>query len=127
MLVHKIMNNEVILWATECPRTHLFKIPTRTLEALTTYTLWHKALRHPSHGLMKYVNLFSDSDFMPSKPKNFDCDSCLQSKSIHKVLKTSQNQLKSKFDIIHSDVHGPFAIQSLCGKRYFVMVIDKFS
>jgi hypothetical protein len=82
MLVRKIVNNEVILWAKECPRTHLFNIPTRTLEAHITYTFWHKALGYPSYDLMKYVNMFSDGDLIPSKPKNFDCDSCLQSKSI---------------------------------------------
>jgi hypothetical protein len=42
-------------------------------------------------------------------------------------LKTLQDHVKSKFDIIHSDVHGPLAIQSLGGKRYFVMFIDEFS
>jgi hypothetical protein len=62
---------------------------------------------------MKYVNVFSDGDLIPSKPKNFDCDSCLQSKSTHKVPKTLQDHMKSKFDIIYSDVHGPLAIQSL--------------
>jgi hypothetical protein len=127
MLVQNIVNNEVILWANECPGTHFFNIPTRTLEAYTTYTFWHEALGHPSHDLMKYVNVFSDGELFPSKPKNFDCESCLQSKSTHKVPKAFQNQVKSKFDIIHSDVHGPLAVQSLGGKRYFVMFMDEFS
>jgi hypothetical protein len=35
--------------------------------------------------------------------------------------------VKSKFDIIHSDVHGPLAIQSLGGITYFVMFIDEFT
>jgi transposase InsO family protein len=35
--------------------------------------------------------------------------------------------VKSKFDIIHSDVHGPLAVQSIGGKRYFVTFIDEFS
>jgi hypothetical protein len=127
MLVHKIVNDEVILWARECPCTHLYNIPTRTFEAHMTYTFWYKALRHPSHDLMKYVNMFSDGDLIPSKPKNFECDSCLQSKSTYKVLKTLQDHLKSKFDIIHIDIHGPLAIQSLGRKRYFVMFINEFS
>jgi hypothetical protein len=77
MLLGTIVNNEVILWAKEYSRTHLFNIPTRTLEAHTTYTFWHKALRHPSHDLIKYVNMFSDADLIPSKLKNFDCDTYL--------------------------------------------------
>jgi transposase InsO family protein len=35
--------------------------------------------------------------------------------------------VKSKFDIFHSDVHGLLAVQSLGGKRCFVMFIDEFS
>jgi sulfatase maturation enzyme AslB (radical SAM superfamily) len=127
MLVGKIINNEVILWVKECLRTHLFNIPTRTLEAHTTYIFWHKALGHSSHHLIKYVNAFSDGDLILSKPKNFDCDYCLQSKSTHTVPKTLQDHVKSKFEIIHSDVHGPLAIQLLGGKRYFVMFIKEFS
>jgi transposase InsO family protein len=71
--------------------------------------------------------VFSDSDRIPSKPKNFDCDFYLQSKSIHKLPKTLQDHVKSKFDIIYSDVHRPLAIQSGGGKRYFVTFIDEFS
>jgi hypothetical protein len=127
MLVHKIMNDEVILWARECPRTYLFIIPTRTLKAYTTYSFWHKALGQPSHDLIKYINVFSDGDLILSKLKNFDCDSCLQSKSRHKVPKTLQNHITSKFDVINSDVHGSLAIQFLGGKTYFVMFIDQFS
>jgi hypothetical protein len=127
MLVRKIVHNEVILWATEYLRTHLLNIPTITLKAYSTYTFWYKALGYPSHDLMKYVNMFSDGDLIPSKPKNFDCDSYLQSKSTHKVAKLLHDHVKSKFDVIHSDVHGPLAGQSLGGKRYFVMFIDEFS
>jgi hypothetical protein len=38
ILVHKTVNDEVILWARECPRTHLFNIPTRPLKVHLTYT-----------------------------------------------------------------------------------------
>jgi hypothetical protein len=127
ILVRKLVNNNVILWAKECLHTHLFNIPTRTLEAHMTYTFWHKALRYPSHDLMRFVNVFSDGDLILSKPKAFDCDSCLQSKSIHKVPKTLQNDVKLKFNIIYSDVYSPLANQSLGGNRYVVIFIDKFS
>jgi hypothetical protein len=57
---------------------------------------------------------------------DFDHDSCLQSKSTHKVLKSLQDYIKLKFDIIHSDVYGLLAIQLLGAKRYFVTFIDEF-
>jgi hypothetical protein len=95
MFVCKIVNNEVILWVRECPHTHLFNIPIRTLDAHMIYTFWHKALRHASHNLMKYGNVYSDSDLIPSKPKNFKCDSCLQLQSMDKVPKILQDYMKS--------------------------------
>jgi hypothetical protein len=52
LLVLKIVNNKMILWAKECQRTHLFNIPSRTLEAHITFTFWHKAFGYPSHDLM---------------------------------------------------------------------------
>jgi hypothetical protein len=75
---------------------------------------------------MKYNNVFFDGDLIPSKPKNFDCDSCTQSKSTHQVPKTFQDHVKSKFDVIHSDIHRFLAIQSVSGNRYCVTFIDKF-
>jgi hypothetical protein len=110
------MNDKVIRWGREYQCTQLCNIPTRTLEAHMIYIFWHKALRYPSHALMKYINVFSDGDLIPSKLKNFDFDARLQSKSTHKILKTLLDHVKSKFDSIHSDVHGPLAIQSIGGK-----------
>jgi hypothetical protein len=74
MLDHKIVNDRVILWVRDCPHTHLFNIPTRTLEADTTYTFWHKAIGHSSHDLIKYVKVFPDSDLILSTAQNFDYD-----------------------------------------------------
>jgi hypothetical protein len=110
MLVRIIVNDEVILWIRKCECTHLFNIPIGTLEAHTIYIFWHKALGYPGNDLVNYVNLFSDADHIPSKPKNFDCDYSLKSKSIHKVPIILQDHVKSQFDIIHSDILGPLAI-----------------
>jgi hypothetical protein len=127
MLVTKIAIDKVMLCARDCPCTHLFNFPTRSLEAHIIYTFRHNALGDLIHNPRKYVPVFSDSDPLQSKPKNFDYESYLQSKSIQKVLKTLQDHVKSKFDVIYSDVHGPFAIPSLGGQRYFVQFIYKFS
>jgi hypothetical protein len=76
---------------------------------------------------MNNDNIYSDSNPILSKPTRFNYDSCLQTKSTHNDLKTLQDQVKSTFDIIHSDVHGPLTDQSLGENKYFVMFIDKFS
>jgi hypothetical protein len=77
------------------------------------YTFWHKVLGHPRHDQIKYVNVFPNGILISSKPKNFDYDSYLQSKSTYKVAKTLQDHIKSKFDVIHSNVHGSLSIQSV--------------
>jgi hypothetical protein len=67
MLIYKIMNNKVILWVKEYPNTYLFDIPTKIHEAHAIYKFWYMALRYPSHDLMRYVNIFSDSNLIQSK------------------------------------------------------------
>jgi hypothetical protein len=70
MLVYIIGNDIVILWARECPRSHLFYIPSRNLKAHKIYIFEHKAIGYPSHDLMQYVNIFFDSDLISSKPRS---------------------------------------------------------
>jgi hypothetical protein len=76
---------------------------------------------------MRYLDVFSDGNQVPSKPSDFDCDSCLRSKSVYHVPKPVLDKAKNTFDVIHSDVHGPLALQSLGGKKYFVTFIDENS
>jgi hypothetical protein len=38
ILVRKIMNDKVIFWTRECPCTHLFNIPTKSLKVHLIYT-----------------------------------------------------------------------------------------
>jgi hypothetical protein len=127
MFIRKFVNDEIVLWAREDPDIHLFNIPIKMLSAHTTFNFWHKALGHPSHDVMRYLDVFSDGNQVPSKPSDFDCDSCLRSKLVHHVPKPVLDKAKNTFDDIHSDVHGPLAVQSLGGKKYFVTFIDENS
>jgi hypothetical protein len=68
---------------------------------------------------MKYINVCSDGDVIPSQPNNIDFNVCLRSDSTHNVPTTLQDHVKSKFDEIHSDVYGPLGNQSLGGKDIF--------
>jgi hypothetical protein len=76
---------------------------------------------------MRYLDVLSDGNQGPSKPSDFDCDYSLRSKSVHHVPKPVLDKAKNTFDNIHSDVHGPFAVQSLGGKKYFMTFIDENS
>jgi hypothetical protein len=127
MFIRKFVNDEIVLWAPKDPDTHLFNIPIKMLSAHTTFTFWHKALGHHSHDVMRYLDVFSDGNQVPSKPSDFDCASCLRSKSVHHVPKLVLDKAKNTFDVIHSDGHGPLAVQSLIGKKNFVTFIDQNS
>jgi hypothetical protein len=127
MLVRKTVNDKLILLAKKCLCIYLFNIAQKTLEVHTTYIFWYKALGYLRRDLNTDVNVFSDGDLILSKPKDFDCDSCLPSKSIDKVPKSLKDHMKVQFNVVHSDVHSTLAIQSLSGNKYFVIFINEFS
>ena len=59
---------------------------------------------------------------------NFHCSSCLTRKQSRKSIPKVRSHESSKIlELVHSDVAGPFCIQSLGGARYFVIFIDDFS
>jgi hypothetical protein len=76
---------------------------------------------------MKYIDVFSDDDLIPSQPKDFGCHSYLQSTSTHTIPKSLPDYAKLKFDFIHSDMHSPLAVRWLSRKSYLVTFINKFS
>jgi hypothetical protein len=85
------------------------------------------AIRHPSHELRIDIEVFYDSDIVPTKPKDFDCDFSLQSNSTHKVPIRLHEHVKLKFDDSHYDVYRCLAIQSLAEIRYFITFNDELS
>ena len=86
--------------------------------------VWHKRLGHPSFGYMK--KLLPDL-FLHLDPKDFVCETCIQSKSHRTTYYSSQNKCKNPFDLIHTDVWGPSSIISKSGCRWYVSFIDDCS
>ena len=83
------------------------------------HLLWHRRLAHPSNSV--FNSLF------PSLSKgSLDCEICHFAKSCRLPFKTSLSQTSHIFEMIHSDVWGPFSA-SIDGFRYFVTFIDDFS
>ena len=56
----------------------------------------------------------------------YDCETCHYSKSSRLPFKLSVSKVSQVFELIHSDVWGPFSI-SIDGFKYFVTFIDDFS
>jgi transposase InsO family protein len=90
---------------------------------LATYQYWHGALGHPSVTSLR-PNLYQDGNLIPTVPKDFECHTCRISKSKHRVPRPIGFRAKERFDLVHSDICGPFPHPDLDGNRYFLTVID---
>jgi transposase InsO family protein len=71
--------------------------------------------------------LYEDGYVIPDYPSNFICNPCALSKSKHQVPKPGESKSTEVFELIHTDVCGPFPNESYGGSKYFLTVIDDFS
>jgi hypothetical protein len=81
--------------------------------------LWHRCLGHPSNYVLSKINSISIS-------KPLECEICHFSKSSKLPFNNSTTHVSHVFELIHSDVWGPFNT-SLNGYKYFITFIDDFS
>lgn len=66
---------------------------------------------------------------MDMKPINdkFTCEICNKRKIHQLPYKDSVNRSRSKLDLVHSDICGPFNVESIGGARYFAKFIDDYT
>jgi hypothetical protein len=101
-------------------------IPRKIGTILTTISdsskLWHERLGHLHMGMVK--KMLPNTEF---GDKNFKCESCLKGKMARMSFKKSNSKTEELFELVHSDVCGPFekeAYGGYRGYRYFVTFID---
>jgi len=126
LLVKLKSDNSPLLWAVRKPSNNLFEIKlAQEHTANLTFRDVHENLGHPSLDIMRYKEVFADGDVVPKSPKSFDCKTCMQSKSTHRKPPSRDHvKASTNFELIHSDIHGPFPCKSLGGKHYYVTFID---
>ena len=60
--------------------------------------------------------------------KSFDlCSSCQLAKSHRLPFVLSESKAMKPFDLVHSDLWGPFPVLSVTGACYFLLFIDDYS
>ncbi|CAL2263011.1 unnamed protein product [Prunus armeniaca] len=97
----------------------------RSLDNEKSTKLWHKRLGHVSK---KRMQRLIQEGILPSL--NFadftECVECIKGKMTNsrKLGSTRSQQL---LEIIHTDICGPFLVETLEGHRYFITFIDDFS
>jgi hypothetical protein len=92
----------------------------------TNYDVWHAALGHPFKANVNR-KLYEDGYLIPNCRSNFTCNPYTLSKSKHKVPQPVKSKSIEVFELIHTDVCGPFPNKSYGGSKYFLTIIDDFS
>lgn len=87
---------------------------------------WHRRLAHRDINVVKqmeeYGIKFAECNCLD------ECESCLRGKLARKPFpKESKSRTSEIFELVHSDVAGPFQVETPSGNRYFVSFIDDFS
>lgn len=92
-------------------------------------TLWHKRLGHfHTKGIQRMIQFQAVKGLPNLHFSQQTCSGCQLGKhSRTKIPKVTTHRASSILELIHSDVCGPFRINSLGGARYFVTFIDDFS
>jgi transposase InsO family protein len=71
--------------------------------------------------------LYEDGYLIPDYSLNFTCNMCALSKSKHTVLHPVESKSPEGFELIPTDVCGPFPNKSYGDSKYCSTVIDNFS
>jgi len=82
--------------------------------------LWHQRLAHINHTAMKsLVSGYTHDDSM--------CTVCIQAKHKQKFIRVPVKCTTKPFELVHSDVCGPFSTPTLGDNRYYILFIDDYT
>lgn len=84
--------------------------------------LWHRRLGHLHAGMIR--QMLQSEKFEKSK---LECMSCIQGKLARAPFGRSESKTLGLFELVHTDVCGPFDVATMTGHRYFVTFIDDMS
>lgn len=122
-------DNICVLETTDRNKAFFLNLSTSDQQASVaeSYEFWHSALGHPAPTTLKTTDIYEDGSLIPSIPKDFTCSICQLAKSKHSVPKPVTSKTTQRFELIHSDICGPFPYESLGGSKYFLTLIDDFT
>lgn len=122
-------DNSPVLWAKYGHGN--FEIQTPELNArasFASYEQFHEAYAHSHITQGAAKRLYSDGETVPTRPANFDCETCRLAKSTrHKPGSLPQIQATKAFEIIYANLSGKFSVPSLKKAIYFLVLIDAFT
>jgi transposase InsO family protein len=104
-----------------------------TARKLSEAELWHQRLGHLSyetmaqmvnHGAVKGLSVSAKA---LRKKAAAVCNSCDMAKHAAKPHPQSDSRSRQALELVHSDLIGPFDVESAGGNKYILMAIDDFS
>ncbi|TFY53988.1 hypothetical protein EVG20_g9887 [Dentipellis fragilis] len=92
-------------------------------------SLWHRRLGHHYHaGIQRLLreDLVTGLELKPGAPDPI-CEPCLAGKMHADPFPPSETRASAPLELIHTDLHGPLAVRSHSGYRYWISFIDDYS
>jgi transposase InsO family protein len=90
------------------------------------WQLWHSRLGHPSAKVLSSLSHSFNFNFL-SKPVLEHCHHCLAGKMHQLPFPSSNKQVQSPFELVHSDLWGPSPVVSTNAFRYYLVFVDEFT
>jgi len=82
--------------------------------------LWHRRLAHINPTAMKtLIGRYKHDDSM--------CTVCIQAKHKERFIRVPVMRTMKPFELVHSDVCGPFSTPTLGDNRYYILFIDDYT
>ena len=101
--------------------------PTKSSKALSLQ-VWHQRLGHLHVDAIKHM---AQKDTVKgltiSRQDDFTCGGCHAGKSTRLPFKPSTKSTQKPLQLVHSDLIGPFEIESIGGSHYWIHFLDDFS
>lgn len=87
--------------------------------------LWHRRLGHISK---ERLHLLVKQEILPALDFSdlIHCIECIKGKFVKQKKKTATRSI-ALLQLIHTEICGPFATQTICGNKYFITFTDDFS
>jgi len=92
---------------------------------VSSMSLWHKRLRHPSRAILSSLSSILGVIF--DKNKENVREICYQAKQTRNRFPVSCNKAKCVFELIHCDIWGLYRESSSCQAHYFFTIIGDAS
>jgi hypothetical protein len=110
--------------SVENTSTNSAKQAMRKQRQQNSLTLWHRRFAHlHSTALKKAIKSTTTPALFDSDGSKL-CDICVRSKHQQKFARISIPRTTKPFELIHSDLCGPFTTHSLGGASYYIIYID---